>query len=255
MKELIRKILLVVCAGVFVYSAYQLTSICFEYKNIENETENLIDEFVEESVINDAVNNEDKEEKPKLNPLDRVIKFDELLKKNRDVVGWIYIPDTNIDEPLMKGENNDSYLRKNMDKKKSSAGLIFVDENNEGDLLDSNTIIHGHNMRNGSRFHDLRYFVKTDYYKSHPYIYIYLPNGTVNVYEIFASNKVSAYSDLYDNNVTYASYVKAVQKIASQKTDISEDKSPLIMLSTCYDRNSTDRYTLHARLKENVRVN
>ena len=261
MKELIRKFLLVVCVCVFAYSAYQLTSIYLEYKGIEKDTENLVEEFVGETVVDNGVQNnqtqdtETKEEKPKIDPLKRVIKFDELLKKNSDVVGWIYIPNTKIDEPLLKGATNDTYLYTNINKKKSAAGAIFIDQENEGNLLDSNTIIHGHNMKNGSRFHNLRYFLRSDYYKSHPYVYIYLPDGTVNIYEIFAANKISAYSDLYDAEVTYSSYVKAVQKGASQKTTVSNQESPLIMLSTCYDVKSNDRYTVHARLKENVRVN
>lgn len=248
MKDFVRKLLLLVCACVFVYSAYQLLGIYLEYNEIEKQTESLIVDYVEEPEDNT-------DETQKEDPLKRVIKFDELLKINNDVVGWIYIPDTNIDEPLLKGANNDTYLHKNINKKKSYAGLIFVDESNNGDLLDSNTIIHGHNMKNGSRFHNLRYFVKKDYYQSHPFIYIYLPDGSVNVYELYASDKVSAYSSLYDTNVDYLSYVKSAQKNANQKTNVSDEPSPLIMLSTCYDSGSEDRYVVFARLKENVKVN
>ena len=255
MKELFRKILLVVCACVFVYSAYQLAKIYFEYNEIEKETENLIVEYVEEPKVQPSQNTEQKEEKPKENPLERVIKFDELLNANKDVVGWIYIPDTNIDEPLLKGATNDTYLYTNFKKKKSSAGSIFIDAGNSRDLLDSNTIIHGHNMKNGSRFHNLRYFLKSDYYKEHPYIYIYLPDGTVNVYEIYAADKINAYSNLYSTDVDYASYIKSVQSSANQKTSISNQQSPLIMLSTCYDSGSDERYAVYGRLKENVTVN
>ena len=252
MKQIFRKILLVVCACVFVYSAYQLTSIYYEYNQVEKESANLIEEFVEQTTDNEAQN---AQEDTTINPVRRIVKFDGLLKKNSDVIGWIYIPDTNIDEPLLKGETNETYLRTNINKKRSAAGSIFIDERNAGDLLDPNTIIYGHNMKNGSRFHNLRYFVKSDYYKEHPYIYIYLPNGTVNVYEVYASDLINAYSDHYSTDVDYASYVSAVQKTANQKTTVSDTKSPLIMLSTCYDSDSDKRYVVYARLKENVRVN
>ena len=260
MKKLVRKLLLVVCACVFVYSAYQLTSIYFEYQKIEKDTENLIVDYVEDPKVesNETQNNEEpknEEVVQKEDPLKRVVKFSELLKVNKDIVGWIYVPDTNINEPLLKGENNDTYLYTNFNKEYSHAGSIFVDESNDGKLLDANTIIHGHNMKNGSRFHNLRYFLKTDFYNAHPYIYIYLPDGSVNVYEVYAADKISAYSNLYDVNITYASYVEAVQKDASQKTAVSQEESPLIMLSTCYDVNSDERYAVHARLKENVKVN
>ena len=252
MKDKIRKVLLFVCACVFVYSAYQLASIYYEYSKINKETDNLIEEFVEESQTKDEPQ---KEEQQKPNPLERVIKFDSLFKKNSDIVGWIYIPDTNIDEPLLKGENNDSYIQTNFNKKKSIAGAIFVEETNSRNLTDSNTIIYGHNMKNGSRFHNLRYYLKKDFYNAHPLVYIYLADGSVNVYEVFASDIISAYSDFYDVGIDYASFIKSVQKSANQKTSISNEESPLIMLSTCYDVNSDDRYVVYARLKENVKVN
>lgn len=256
MKDFVRKLLLLVCACVFVYSAYQLALIYFEYNQIEKDTENLVVDYVEEPVINNTQNNDEKpKEENRIDPLKRVIKFSDLLKKNSDVIGWIYIPGTKIDEPLLKGENNNSYLHTNVNKKKSSAGAIFIDEGNDKNLLDSNTIIHGHNMKNGSRFHNLRYFIQKSYYQSHPNIYIYLPDGNVNIYELYASDKISAYSNLYTTNVDYASYIKSVQKGASQKTKVSTSASPLIILSTCYDSGSDDRYAVFARLKENVKVN
>ncbi len=254
MKEKIRKVLLFICACVFVYSAYQLTSIFFEYNKIDKDTENLVGEFVEE-VVNNEPQKEEKEEPKKIDPLERVVKFDSLLKRNSDVVGWIYIPDTNIDEPLVKGENNDSYLHMTVNKNKSIAGSIFIEETNNRNLEDSNTIIYGHNIKNGARFHNLQYYVKKDYYDAHPFVYIYLPDGTVNVYEVFASDLISAYSDFYDTHVDYKSFVKSVQKGASQKTTVSDEASPLIMLSTCYNSTSENRYVVFARLKENVKVN
>ena len=71
---------------------------------------------------------------------------------------------------------------------------------------------------------------------------------------MFASDLISAYSDFYDTHVDYKSYVKSVQKGASQKTTVSDEASPLIMLSTCYNSTSENRYVVFARLKENVKV-
>ena len=149
MKEKIRKLLLVICTCVFVYSAYQLASIYFEYNKIDQDTDNLLEEFVEVVVDNNEPKNEEtkKEEPKKVDPLDRVINFDSLLKRNSDVAGWIYIPDTNIDEPLVKGKNNDSYLHLTVNKNKSIAGSIFIEETNDRNLEDSNTIIYGHNIK------------------------------------------------------------------------------------------------------------
>ena len=254
MNKFLRKGLLLICFFVFVYSAFQLTTILFEYKDVENETENLITDYIDEGESDSNQDNLSDDETQIVDPLSRVVKFDDLLELNKDVVGWLYIPDTTIDEPLLKGENNDSYLRKDIYKKKLTAGQIFVDETNDGNLSDSNTIIYGHNMKNGTRFHNLRYYVKKDYYESHPYVYIYLPDGSVNVYEVYAASIISAYSDLYSADISYSRYIKNVQKDAKQTTEVSKEEAPLIMLSTCYSSHSDDRYVVFARLKENVKI-
>lgn len=81
--------------------------------------------------------------------------------------------------------------------KSNTAGNVFIDEINSRDFSDDNTIIYGHNMKNGSRFHDLRYFVEKDYFNEHQDIYIYLPDGSVYVYQAVASTVIAATSDLY----------------------------------------------------------
>lgn len=238
MKEILRKIVLVVCVIVFVYSAVQLGIIFYDYYMIEKESTELVEEYVEQIEDN--------------NPEHRTIHFDELLKTNKDVIGWLYIPDTKIDEPILKGKDNDTYLYTDIYKKSNKAGSIFIDEINKGDFSDDNTIIYGHNMKNGSRFHDLRYFIENDYFQKHPLIYIYLPDGTVNVYNVFASCVIKSTSDLYQKGIQYSKYIQSVLKQASVKGTVSDEEKPLIMLSTCY--NGTDnRYVVYAQLKENVK--
>lgn len=237
MKDKIRKVILVICVCVFAYSAFQLGKIFYEYYSIEKESENLIDEYVVE-----------KEE----NPIQRAVNFKALQATNPDVIGWLYIPDTKIDEPILKGKINDTYLYTDIYKKKNKAGSVFIDEINKKDFSDDNTIIYGHNMKNGSRFHDLRYFVKEDYYKKHSTIYIYLPDGSVNVYDAVASAVIKSTSSMYQKGIDYPKYVKEIQKIASVQSPISEKQKPFIMLSTCY--NGTDnRYIVYGQFKENIK--
>lgn len=241
MKEILRKILLIICVCVFVYSAFQLVKIFLNYRNIEEKSEALVEQYV--------INSEGSD-----NPLKRKIDFAGLLKKNSDVIGWLYIPDTKIDEPILKGNNNDTYLRRDIDKASNSAGSIFIDEMNNKDFKDDNTIIYGHNMRNGSRFHDLRYYVESDFYKAHHLIYIYLPNNTVNVYDTYSASVIKADSHLYQKGINYKSYVKKAQSIGKQTSKVSDKQNPMILLSTCYDRGSVDRFVVFARLDKNVKI-
>lgn len=239
MKNIIRKILLIVCVCVFLFSAFQLGKIFYDYYQIEKQTQQIVKESVKEDT-ND--------------PVKRVIDFKYLQNINPDVIGWLYIPDTKIDEPILKGKDNDQYLYTDIYKKYNKAGSIFIDEINNGDFKDDNTIIYGHNMKNGSRFHDLRYFINKDnYFEQHPTVYIYLPDGSVNVYDIYGASVLDSYSDLYSKGNKYSDFINKSLAQCSKKREVSSTEAPIIMLSTCYGGESQDRFVVFARLKENVK--
>ena len=240
MKKIIRRILLVVCICVFLFSAFQLGKIFYNYYTIEKESTELITKYVEEPQEDDN------------DPLKRVINFEELQNINSDVIGWLYIPDTKIDEPILKGENNDTYLRTDLYMKANTAGNLFIDEINSRDFSDDNTIIYGHNMKNGSRFHDLRYFVEKEYFNEHQDIYIYLPDGSINVYQGVASAVIDSRSDLYQKGIDYQKYMNQVKSEASVYQNVSEKQVNMIMLSTCYT-GTENRYVVYGQLKENYK--
>jgi len=244
MKEVIRKLLIVICAIVFVYSAFQLGKIFYGYYKIEKDTNVMMEEYVQEEKQGEI-----------FDPTKRDIDFKKLKGRNSDVVGWLYIPDTKIDEVLLKGDTNDTYLRSDIDKNYNYAGALFVDANNSSDLKDINTTIYGHNMKNGSRFHDLRYYVieGSQYMDNHPFMYIYLPDGSVNIYEVFASATIKDDSSLYNRSNDYSQYVKKVLSSSKYKKEVSDEQSPIIMLSTCHSSSEDQRYVAFARLKENLK--
>ncbi len=79
-----------------------------------------------------------------------------LYAENDDIVGWIQIPDTRINYPVMQTKNqNEYYLRKNFQKEYSIAGTPFMDVESDIDLPTLNWTIYGHNMKSGTMFHDL----------------------------------------------------------------------------------------------------
>ncbi|MCD7950231.1 MAG: class B sortase [Erysipelotrichaceae bacterium] len=241
-KEWIRRILLVICVCVFCYSAYQLISIYLNYKEIEDQTEELIDTYVQETDDEDLA----------AMALARTIDFDALLERNEDVIGWIYIPDSNIDEPILKGKNNDTYLHTSIDHESLSAGCIFVEETNNDDYSDDMTIIYGHNMKNGSRFHDIRYYSDEEYYYEHQTVYIYTLDGNINIYEIFSAKVVDPDDECYTTVINdYVTYVEEAQSNAQMTSEIdTTQQQPLIMLSTCWSQTNTKRNIVFAYLTE-----
>ncbi len=240
MKKNVYRFLLLVCCCVFAYSVYQLGSIYFEYYQIERETSDIVNQFVVEDT-------EETPEQEELDPLKRVINFEELLKTNTDVIGWLYIPNTNIDEPILQSDDNDYYLYRTLYKKNSKAGSLFADFRNSNTLEDTCTIIYGHNMKNGSRFHNLRYFMKQDFFTENSKVYVYLPNGEVNEYEIFSAALIDAYDKLYSSTYTYDEFMSEANRQAKFKREVNGEESPLLMLSTCYDTTSDRRYVIFAK--------
>lgn len=238
--KIIRRILLVVCLAVFLYSAGNLANIGYKYHKVNSDNKKLQEEVVTE-VKQDS-------------PLDRKVDFNQLKSINEDIVGWIYIPNTNIDYALLKGKTNDTYIHTNYEKKHSFAGSIFLDEDNNSSLTDSNTIIYGHNMKNGSMFANIKKFTDQDYFNNHPKVYIYLPDGSINVYSIYSTKIIDATSDYYLKDIDYASYVANAKSSAKQSRDVdSQNTAPLLLLSTCYAHDTPTRSVLFAKLEKNVK--
>ena len=83
------------------------------------------------------------------------VDFDVLSKENQDVIGWLYCPDTSINYPVVQAADNEYYLHRLLDDSKNAAGTLFMDYRNSADLSDWNSVIYGHNMKNGSMFGSL----------------------------------------------------------------------------------------------------
>ena len=109
------------------------------------------------------------------------IDFDRLAEINPDVVGWIQIPGTHVDYPIVQAQDNEKYQRKSFDGKETAAGSIFLDFESQSDMRGYNHILYGHNMKNGSMFQDIVRYKEEDYFKEHQYFEIYTPYETIHL--------------------------------------------------------------------------
>jgi len=98
---------------------------------------------------------------------DPPIDMEKLSEINPDTVGWLRVGDTVIDYPVVQGADNDYYLRRSFDGTRSDNGCLFLDVRNRSTFEDSNHLIYGHNMRNGSMFGSLDSFRKREFLESH----------------------------------------------------------------------------------------
>src|SRR5699024_4597425 len=99
---------------------------------------------------------------------ERMLQMEELQKQNSDIVGWVEIEGTNISYPVMQGEDNEFYMKHNYLKEENTYGSLFLDKDYDWNNKSSNLLIYGHNMQDGTMFHDLLNYADEQYYKKHP---------------------------------------------------------------------------------------
>lgn len=114
------------------------------------------------------------------------VDFAALSAINPDVVGWITIPGTGIDFPVVQGQDNDFYLKNTFEGKKSKVGAIFLDYASEADFSGPNNVIYGHNLKNGTMFEPITFFKKGNFFSEHRDIFLYTPERTVHLKTIAA---------------------------------------------------------------------
>ncbi len=110
-------------------------------------------------------------------PFNRHIDFDSLKSINPDIVGWLYVPGTVIDYPILIGDDDLTYQNRDYTGSSSVIGSIFSFA--DADLLnDDHILLFGHNMISGQMFGNLKKYKSYDYASQHMYAYIYTPDRT-----------------------------------------------------------------------------
>lgn len=129
---------------------------------------------------------------------DKNINWDEVKAANPDIYAWIYIPNTNVDYPVLQHPTDDEYyLNHNLDGSEGYPGCIYSESINKKDFSDPNTVLYGHDMNDGSMFSTLHNFEDNQFFNENCYIYIYTPEKTF-VYEIYSA------SEFDDEHIMYA---------------------------------------------------
>ena len=240
--DVLLTIALIVAIAVFCYAAFNLYHIYTEYKKGTDEYNQIEEMAVSERDADSAeVAGPNAQLKP---PIE--VDFDKLKSVNEDVVGWIYVdalPD--ISYPIVKGKDNQTYLHQTYEKNYNFAGTIFVDYENSGDFSDCNTLVYGHNMKNGSMFGHLKKFREDDkLYKQDKYFWILTPERNYR-YEIITAYTTGVNSDTYtlfkgpgEEFEKYLETIKGYSEIQTDDTDLTI-KDRIVTLSTCTGNEST----------------
>lgn len=184
-------------------------------------------------------------------------KFKGLLATNSETVGYVYIPGTQLDEPVVQTTDNATYLDKTFDGgNQPLMGTVFMDADNKKDFSDRLTWLFGH--ARGSKvpdhrmFKDVNYFSRQDYFDKHPYVVIETPERKY-YYEavamIIVPEETAFYRTSFDDDADFEKDLTTIYDTAQvKKPNVKvSSKDKYLVLSTCREEDDTIRANLYLR--------
>lgn len=251
MKKIVHTFILLICIIVFCFSAWNLYCIWEEY-HAGDEIYDSVKKQVSSSKAEPDSQAESQGDDESSSIPDSLVDLDSLKEINEDTIGWIQIPDTEIDYPILQAEDNERYLRRTITGESNKAGCIFADFRVKTPFKEANTLVYGHNLLNGKMFSNLMKYEEESWWESHPLIYIQTEDG-VSAYEVYSCYRTQDDSQTYTFGLEtetqeYLDYLNYSLKEALYSTGINPTYSDQILtLSTCTNEEETERFIVHAR--------
>lgn len=234
--KLIYNVIIFICLVTIAFSSYKIINWAIENKkNGSIKTELISSAHVtqQEVIVNDI-------------PLQKAsYDFTDLLKRNPQTVGWIYVPNSNIDYPVVQTTDNDFYLNHSFDKSVNSAGWVFAEHScNPQDS--QNVIIYAHNRKDRSMFGSLKNVFEDDWNANLDNHYITFADlNETGIYQIFSAfvcndSDVNSYlSTDFSTNDNFRAYLEKIKKSSLQNYNVDlSNTEKIITLYTCYGMNN-----------------
>ena len=226
----VKKIIIAVCVAVVLIAAVFLAKFFID-KNNDNST-NIGEDNTPTIDITETTEPEPKPD------------YSEYVAKNPETVGWITIPGTKINAPVLQTVDNDYYMNHNFEQQSEYRGAIFMDYRNDALDLDANTIIYGHNSYDGKVFSDLAQYDDIEFYKEHPVIEFNTLDKYYKwkIYAVIITNQVPTEDNGYVFNFIYPhmegpnfkGYVQELNKRTLYYTGVDiKDGDRILTLSSC----------------------
>lgn len=244
-----RNFLLILLGAVFLgiacFSGYQLYEIFSEY----HAGRQAYDDLGQYVTVNTDTDPTDEPQDVEVD--DTVwpeVDFAALQAESADVLGWIYLEGTEINYPIVQGEDNAYYLNRLYNGTPNGSGSIFMDYRNQRNFSDRNTILYGHSMKNGTMFTAIKRYKNQPYYDEHPVALVLTPEKNYKL-EFFAGYVCNVEQNAWD--IVFASDEQFEQWVASakSKSTFASDVTPtadevVVTLSTCTYEFENARYVL-----------
>lgn len=190
---------------------------------------------------------------PTPEPVKIPVDFAALQAENPHIYAWIQIPDTNVNYPILQHpEDNSYYLERNIDGSVGYPGCIYTELYNTKDFNDANTVIYGHNMKNGTMFQNLHKFENLEFFNAHRTMYIFTPTQILE-YRIFSAyttdNRHLLLTYDFNDPAIFTNYVReltgernALMQKGNWDMDLATNlnsANKIITLQTCTGKDAT----------------
>ena len=167
-----------------------------------------------------------------------------------DSIGWLYIPNTSINYPVMYSGDNDYYLHRAYDGSYLYSGSVFLDGRCGQDFSDGINILYGHNMHNGSMFADVINFTDESYFEAHSVGWLTVSDSVYRI-DFFSLSQSEGYDSFYDVTKDISVWLDGLKENSFIWKNIGvSEKDKFISLSTCTGAEGTSRTVLTGKLTE-----
>lgn len=241
-------LIMLIAFAVLAFSIYQIVLMVLPYYTGGQEYDK-----VKEMAVKEKEPEEEGEEVTDTFQVD----FNALLAENPDTVAWIRLEEPAIiSYPVVKSRDNEEYLTKTFSANDNKLGAIFLDMRCHSSFTDRNSIIYGHNLKvGGEMFSQLNAYADEEFCKQHPYFYIYLPDGTTKVYQVFSAGVVKATADNYDvefgTDEEFQNYLELCRNSSNYQVEAELNSgSRIVSLSTCTNVQEDERFLVQGVLIE-----
>ncbi len=253
----------IVCVLIFLYAAVQLYRIFSDYQKASNEYDTLAETVVMEEEqaikIEETIKEQAKDEMLLELPYDYEVPsyevdLEKVKSQNSDTVGWIILPDSKINYPIVKSKDNTEYLTTTFEGQTANSGAIFMDMYCASDYSSENTIIYGHNMKNGSMFRALNNMTNKEYFWRHHIFCIDTGNGFEN-YDVIScyqtvETDLSSWQIGFESKEAYEAWLQGIAARCNHDCVDYDVNKKTITLSTCRgESGGTGRFIVHLQKK------
>ena len=184
-------------------------------------------------------------------------RFAQLTAVNPETIGYVYVPGTELDEPVVQTTDNETYLNKTFDGgNEPLMGTVFMDTDNKKDFSDRLTWLFGHargsKVADHRMFNDVNFYDKQDYFDQHPYVVIETPDRKY-YYEamclVIVPEDTAFYRTSFTDDKDFTTQLKKVYEDGQTKNPNIKIKASdkYLVLSTCREEDETIRANLYLR--------